>query len=397
MIHIPVPVPRLCLSYEFDVATTKHESTDQHDAAIKKAAQLLDAITSFSKHGVTAAAFSAKVIDGKTIDPDHELTMNIVHNSPFDPNFHVPKGGPAIRYEFIYADKIDSSSSDKLFLRIVTSFGKPEEAIDGVLATRIGLTAIEILEGNEIHPTIFPQLPPLHYGFPHILKFLYHNVLNGILVIPFAYLWMYIYISLEKVGLKEKADLLRVNDAVSLLRFHSSEYKDEVATYHLYRSNEKGAYKTFISMAEQWTKSLGYDGYFHIVNFSPYAAPAISYNIQNICDVKERYKDILVPPGPPADEDIWFIINFATAKKMVMNNYGKHEHNFKAKPVNFLWDWLHVRSTGHVCGSISINGVFMSCFRGLESSFQHLSIPKETFPFPATVAKANVAWRKTMY
>jgi hypothetical protein len=32
----------------------------------------------------------------------------------------------------------------------------------------------------------------------------------------------------------------------------------------------------------------------------------------------------------------------------------------------------------------------------LESSFQYLIIPKETFPFPATVAKANVAWRKTM-
>jgi hypothetical protein len=396
MVHIPAPVPRLCLSYEFDIATTKHESVAQHDAAIKKAAQIVDDITSFSKYGVTAEAFSAKVINGKTIDPDHQLTLNKVHNSPFDPNFHVPKGGPAVRYEFIYADKMDASTSDKLFIRIVTSFGKVEEVIDGVLATRIALTAMEILEGNETHPTIFPQLPPLHFGFRHILNFLYHNVLNGILTIPFAYLWMYIYISLETVGLKGKPNLLRVNDAVSLLRFHSSEYKDEVATYHMYRSDEKGAYKTFIAMAEQWKKNLGYDAYFHIVNFSPFSSPAITYNIQDVCNKKDRYKGILVPPGPPADEDIWFIINYATAKKMVLNNYGNHKHNFSAKPVNFLWDWLHVRSTGHVCCSISINGVFLGCFRGLESSFQHLSIPEETFPSPATAAKANVAWRTFM-
>lgn len=396
MVHIPVPVPRLCLSFEFDISTTKHESIAEHDAAIKKAAQMVDDTTSFSKHGVTTEAFSAKVIDGKVIEPDHQLTLNQVHNSPFDPTFHVAKGGPAIRYEFIYAEKIDASSSDKLFLRIVTSFGKPEEVIDGVLATRIGLTAMEILEGKEAHPTIFPQLPPLHFGFRHILNFLYHNVLNGILTIPFAYLWMYLYISLEKLGLKEKADLLRVNDAVSLLRFHSSQYKDEIATYHLYRSESKSAYKAFIAVADQWKKSLGFDGYFHIVNFSPFASPAITYNIQDVCDKKERYKGILVPPGPPADEDIWFIINFATAKKMVLNNYGNHKHNFTAKPINFVWDWLHVRSTGHVCGSISINGIFLGYFRGLESSLQRLSIPKETFPFPVTIAKADVTWRKTM-
>jgi hypothetical protein len=178
MFKIPVPIPRLCLSFEFDIGTSKHPSTNQHDATIKKAARVLDQSIVFSMHGVTMDAFSAKVVDGNTLDPERQLTLTTAHNSPFDPNFHVAIGGPAIRYEFIYSDQRDSSNpSSKLFLRIVTSFGKPEETIDGVLATRIGLTAIEILQGNKVQPTIFPQHPPLKLHIRHILNFflLYHE------------------------------------------------------------------------------------------------------------------------------------------------------------------------------------------------------------------------------
>ena len=55
-----------------------------------------------SLHGAIPDAFSAKVIDGSDIDPDRQLSFIAAQNAPFDPNV---RGGPAIRYEFIYAHR----------------------------------------------------------------------------------------------------------------------------------------------------------------------------------------------------------------------------------------------------------------------------------------------------
>ena len=65
MIGIPAPIPRLCLSLEFDIErTAERPSAESHDAAIKEAARVVDGFINFSKFGVTPDAFSAKVIDG---------------------------------------------------------------------------------------------------------------------------------------------------------------------------------------------------------------------------------------------------------------------------------------------------------------------------------------------
>jgi hypothetical protein len=400
MVKIPIPVPRLCLCFEFDIESIeKRPSNAEHDAAIKQAARTVDGFIDFGKFGVTENAFSAKVIDGKAINPDGELTLKATHNAPFDPNFHVAHGGPAIRYEFIYSDKDTKNNDDnssKLFLRIVTSFGKPEETIDGVLATRIGLTAIEILQGNEVHPTIFPRYPPLTFGMRQLFNFFHHNVLNGMLAIPFGYIQLYLYTLLEQLGMKQKADIFKVNNTVSLLKFHSTKYGNDAAKYNLYRSEAKDAFKTFLNVAEKWTKKVGLDGYFYLINMSPFAAPAITYDINDVANVKTRYHNAFAPAGPPPGEDIWKIMNFAIASKTVINNYGKHKHNFTAKPISFIWDWLHVRNTAHLAACITINGVFLSCFRGLEASLEQLEVPKETFPFPPAESVANVTWNKTM-
>ena len=401
MVHIPVPVERLCLSLEFDIEKSgKRLSNDRHDAAIKEAARAVDGFISFSKHGVTPDAFSAKVIDGSDIDPDRQLSFTAAHNAPFDPNFHVAYGGPAIRYEFVYADNHPNDPADtpsKLFLRIVTSFGKPEEAIDGVLATRIGLTAMEILEGNEIHPTIFPKHPPVPFGIRQIYNFFYHNVLHGLLAIPIGYLLFYLSNILEALGAKKEDNIFRVNSTVSLLKFHASKHSLDSATYHIYRSDfPKDAFKIFLNVTEKWTKRLGLDGYFYLLNMSPMAAPSITNNIQDISNIEARYRGAFAPAGPPPGPDIWPIINLALASKIAVNNYGVHKHNFSAKPVAFLWDWLHIRNSVHLAACITINGVFISCFRGLEPSFELLEIPKETFPTPPTEATANSTWNKIM-
>ena len=400
MVHIPIPVPRLCLSLEFDIEKSEERpSNERHDAAIKEAARTVDSFINFSQHGVTPDAFSAKVVDGADIDPDRQLSFASAHNAPFDPNFHVASGGPAIRYEFVYSDHHPNDSPDKpskLFLRIVTSFGKPEETIDGVLATRIGLTALEILQGNEVHPTIFPKHKPVPFGMRQVFNFFYHNILNGLLAIPVGYIQFYLFSILEKLGVKKESNDFRVNSSATLLKFHDSKYSLESAKYELFRSDSKDAFKIFISVAEEWTKRLGLKGYFFLLNVSPLAAPAITYNIRDIINVETRYRSAFAPAGPPPGEDVWPIVNFAVASKIAINNYGAHKHNFSAKPVSFLWDWLHIRNSVHLAACITINGVFMACFRGLEPSFELLEVPKETFSTPPTKAIANTTWNKTM-
>jgi hypothetical protein len=140
MVHVPIPVPRLCLQMEFDIDMNAAPlSSDRHDAAVKEAARAVDKFISFSQFGVTPEDFSGRAVLGSAINPNQPLTLATAHAIPFDPTFHVAAtsgGGAAIRYEFIYNDihPIHSkTTSSKLFLRIVTSFGKPNETIDGVL------------------------------------------------------------------------------------------------------------------------------------------------------------------------------------------------------------------------------------------------------------------------
>ena len=400
MITIPIPVPRLCLSLEFDIDKAgERPSSDCHDAAIKEAARVVDGFIDFSKYGVTPDAFSARVIDGSAIDPDRPLSFTAAHSAPFDPNFHVAYGGPAIRYEFIYSENHIQDAPDtpsKLFLRIVTSFGKPEETIDGVLATRIGLTAMEILQGNDVHPTIFPKHPSVPFGLRNVFNFIHHNILNGLLAIPIGYMQLYLYSILETLGVKKENNIFRVNNMASLLKFHASKHSLDSAKYNIYRSESKDAFKVFLSVAEKWTKRLGLDGYFYLLNLSPLAAPAITYNIQDIAKLETRYRGAFAPAGPPPGAEIWPILNLALASKIVINNYGVHKHNFSAKPISFIWDWLHIRNTAHLCACITINGVSMACFRGLESSLELLDVPTETFPSTPTKAIANTSWNKEM-
>jgi hypothetical protein len=393
MIQIPIPVPRLCLSLAFEdipssSSSKPRPSSAEHDAAVKKAAQAVDDMIHYSQHGVTPQDFSARVIDSSTIPhSDGPLTFAAAHNAPFDPDFHVATG-KGIRYEFLY-DK-----EDKLFLRIVTSFGKPEETVDGVLAVRVGLTALEILQGQAVHPTIFPPPDPLHFGVHHALQFLYHNVLHGLLAIPVGYFLLFQYTLLERCGWKSHPNKERVNDVVSLLRYHAQPTTD-ITSYQLYRSSEapRAAFSHFLEQTALWTQRLGLNGYFYLVNFSPHAAPAMTRNIQDIRRTETRYRGVFAPVGPPPGADIWAIMNYSLAGKMVANNYGNHQHNFTMKPVAFMWDWLHVRNSLHFAACICINGVFLSCFRGLPASFAEL--PQENLG-AATMAEANVTWRKTM-
>lgn len=220
--------------------------------------------------------------------------------------------------------------------------------------------------------------------------------MKGLLAIANGYLQFYLFNILETLGLTSDSNIFSVNNTVSLLKFHASKHKLHNATYHIYRSNCRNAFRVFLHVTEKWTESLGLHGYFYLINESPLAAPAITSNIKDISNIKARHRGAFAPAGPPPGKDIWPFINLTLASMIAINNYGVHTHNFNAKPVAFLWDWLHIRNTVHLAACITINGVFISCFRGLEQSFDFLDIPKETFPTPPVKAIANTAWNRIM-
>jgi hypothetical protein len=260
------------------------------------------------------------------------------------------------------------------------------------------LTALEILQGNEVHPTIFPKHPPVHFGIRQIMNFFNTVVLNGMCAIPIAYVQLYWSRLCDTLVGTKQSSVTPVNSAVSLLKFHGSQLSlDKIAQYSLYRSENKNAFKVFLKVAEEWTQRLGLNGYFYLVNVSPMAAPATTRRIQDIVKVEKRYHGAFAPAGPPPGEDIWPVMNFSIARKMVLNNYGVHEHNLGTmKPVAFIWDWLDVRNSAHLALCITINGVCMTCFRGLDSSLMLLDVPESTFPTPPIKATANTTWNTTM-
>ena len=106
MLKTKLPSTRLSLHYEFELpGPVVQPSSSAHDAACKKAA----ALSGLAPPDAVAARAVVK----------RGLDLKAVHAEPFDAEFHVAKGGPALRYEFYY-----DPAAPKLIVRIVTSLGE---------------------------------------------------------------------------------------------------------------------------------------------------------------------------------------------------------------------------------------------------------------------------------
>jgi hypothetical protein len=385
MYKVSLPAPRLSLSFEFELdKPLSNPSTEVHDAACKQAAAALANFADTQIQGAKdpSAAFSARVVSSK------DLSLNKVQNYPFDPDFHVANGGPAVRYEFFYDKELP-----KMFFRVVTTFGDLDETVDGVFASRVGLHAMEILQGNEVNKSIFPKHPPFTLGFRHSFNFI-QFVLGGLPCV--GYFKMYLCIFLEKLRLKGKPqDMTRVNDMVSLFRFQDTDQASDPAVYQSFRS-DVGSFKPFLNLIEEWRKALGKISYFYLINFSPRVAPGATTNIHDIGRLEGRYRGAFAQPGSPPGADIWLGQNLILARMIFVNNYGKHQHNFKAKPVAFIWDWLHLANSHVGAGCIAINGVFLSWFRGMPSSQKAVDFA-EVLGAPVAETMQNQSWNETMH
>lgn len=93
-------------------------------------------------------------------------------------------------------------------------------------------------------------------------------------------------------------------------------------------------------------------------------------------------------------------MNVLHASVIFVNNYGRHDHSFKAAPTQFLWDWQGLAAHVAGAGCITINGVYMAWSRwtplgndvvaplferalgadAVAGSYQQLTTFKETTP-----------------
>jgi hypothetical protein len=56
-------------------------------------------------------------------------------------------------------------------------------------------------------------------------------------------------------------------------------------------------------------------------------------------------------------------MNALHVKVLFINNYGRNTHTFKARPTEFLWDWVGMSAPVAGAGCISVNGHFLAWSR----------------------------------
>jgi hypothetical protein len=380
MFKTKLPSSNLGLSFLFDLsAIAAGPSTDEHDSACKKAAAI---ICHFEPALVRAWASSLS-----------DLTLQAVHHADFDPEFH-NSSVKGVRFEFFY-----DPSAPRMGLRITTYLGeRSEDTIDGHTAVRIGLRAMDILEGKEPAEASSANrtIPPFTYGLRNRLIFWQEVLPSALFRVAYVYVSRYVDWFLGK---RAATDPTLVNDAKSLFRYYESSHAADPALYAIFRdeASDKKPFHLFLDLLEAWRASLGLVGYFFLVNFSPLISVAMTSDINDIISPSRRYARIMAPPGCPPPPPVWRIANIHHARTMVINNYGAHRHGFSATLSAFIWDWLELAAPLNVAGCITVNGVF-SCFvRGTPAAVKRARNSfSDKFGLPVAQLKQNMTWFKVM-
>lgn len=362
-------------------------SSKAHEQAAKKAARETGI--------VPECAVRARVVDHTL---PNAYTLKNAHHMPFDKNFHVSNGGPAVQLEFVYV------GVKKMFLRIVCSLGDgPNAVLDGVTASRLAFYAMEILENHELN-----VVDNQWNNKPPALVFGKRQRWNGIRETNIAYL--FIFIAKIRLFLEWILELLFkkfvninfdkhiVYNPYTLFHFYrNQENKCSQAHYQAFCPGGNKGFKDFLRLVESWKQSIESTGFFYLMNFSPEVACGLTNNIQDIRNREIRYKHAFIPAGPGPPPPVWgSYFNALLSRKIIINNYGIHKHEFSAKPVAFIWDWLELASPLHVCGCITINGTFLSCTRGLPASLERNNAMVKEFGPPTAVTTQNPFWFEQM-
>jgi len=371
---------RLSLTYLFDLPSiVKEPSSADHDAAVKKAAVHIGL--------VPAAAVAAKAFARAAI------TLPVVHASDFDQDFHLADGGPALRFEFYY-----DPDAPKMAIRIVTTLGEePSMIIDGVLASRHAFHAMEILEGKALttdSPGNRKDIPPLTYGIRQQLNFMFEIIPGTLVRIVFAYFSLLLDLLFFR---RPPSDPTLVNDAKSMFRFYNSNSASEPCVFQTYTPATLGPkpFRAFLALIDAWRKVRELAGFFYLINFSPQVAPGVTANVNDIARLSNRYKNCFDRAGSGPPPPLWVVSNPQMARRLFINNYGVHSHNFCAKPVSYVWDWLELAAPIHGAGCITLNGTFMFWIRGMPSAVRQAAL-SHTLGEPIATFPQNQKWFAAM-
>ncbi|XRB18872.1 hypothetical protein RI054_19g87180 [Pseudoscourfieldia marina] len=356
----PIPVRRLLLTVKFKCAASSVSSLpaselhEKHAQCVRVAAESSQLIKPDDVVGAAVIAKGNKALDiQEAQDVSYDAAL---------------LGDKAAAISYVYASG-DGHGDPAMVMRVVVALAK----MDGVTALRVGLHALELVAGGPMsEPGKFAAPPPYTYGIRQMLNF-GRMLARTLSKIAGAKLLGHLF---DKTGAAKRIDApegtVVPNNATSMLAYYAQKAPPP-ASYRLFAATGETAklkpYRRFLATLEQWKDKLGLRAVFVLINASPFAIPAEVPNCVDIADDRDyalRYGGAFDKAVNPPGEDIWPVNNFYHSDMIFINNYGRHDMDFKGMytPTAFKWDWIGMAAHVWGAGCLQLNGKFMAWVRG---------------------------------
>lgn len=350
---VPVACPFLCLQLEFDLSLLQKYAElpkRNHDAAASEACVQ----TGLAAEGDVAAR-------GREV-PFADIQS--MQQQPFDD--WCTSSESHVKLDFGYS----VSKPPKLCVRVLTDL----RHYDGVTAVRLALHTLEAVEGTalsvgengmlcetmgQVSKSSFPNNPQYLSSrccraYNNLLMFIY--IALDIVLAPFRCIWNLI-----------------------VRRTISPNTPEGWNWYYLGRHYEPGEiqiyasisnkYKDFQAKVDEIRQELGLRrGFLYLLNYSPHICCGVVGSASELNMVDRKISKSLAKPGPPILGSGLHMMNMILHRAMMFNNYGRHTHDFEAKPTAFSWDWLNFPGAMSAAFCICINGSFLCGLRGLRGN-----------------------------
>lgn len=343
----PIPLPRLVLIVEFDLADVANSSElagKNHQKACEEAA-------------LATGLRPVEKVGARSVTVEGTATTAVAQETPF-----VNDDDVDLNLDYLYG-----SDGNSMCMRVAVNL----EKVDGVTSLRLGLHTMEIIEGGSAAGVSsvdnFKKNPPFTYGFRHSLNFarMISTTLADFAIARAGGAF------LSTLGANGSDEI--PNTPASLIAYHSKAKPAPPATYRLFAAKEgaEKPYRQFLSLVELWGQRLGSWGFFVLNNTSPWnvgkVIPSEIKDINDMHSMEKRYAGsfdgAVLPPG----DDVWPLNNFYHVRRIFINNYGRHNVAIKAKATAFKWDWIGIGPAVWGAGCAQFNGRFFVWMRGTEA------------------------------
>lgn len=341
MPHLP-PLAHhtLCLLLEFDLQPVDGRAElpyRDHAAAARQACE--DTNLFLSVH----LAARSRVVEKADVQSLQQL--------PFDSFLLADEKEVPLKLDFCY----ELGEAPKLGIRVFTDL----RALDGVTATRLALHVLEVVEAGD-------AVQVKAGGFTRNKTFVQspQQIWNTLRVL------FWLILDLSCLPLRFLCKLLTCyrlepNSPEGWLWYyrHSNHQPADIAMF----SPEGDQFKSFLSQVDAWRKGLGLrHGFFFLLNYSPAVSVGVADDVSKLTASRtEKLKHAFGPPQHPKVGANLHAVYLLLHRRMMFNNYGKHQHKFTAIPTKFCWDWLNFPATLTCAFCITVNGKFLAGIRGV--------------------------------